>query len=151
MTPTAFIRIKRLHPRAEVPRYQTAGAACCDLVAAIDEPVRIYGGTHLRISTGIAIEVPAGYEAQVRPRSGLALHKRLTLLNSPGVIDSDYRGPVGVVLLNTGGVTRIIQPGERIAQLAICPVVRATFIEVDELSETERGSGGFGSTGTGGA
>lgn len=132
-----------------LPRYETDGAAGADLRAALPEgaPVTLQPGERALIPTGLTIAVPDGCEAQVRPRSGLAMRQGLTCLNTPGTIDSDYRGEVGVLLINLGQESAIIARGERIAQLVIAPVVRAAWRAVDGLGETGRGAGGFGSTG----
>jgi dUTP pyrophosphatase len=132
-----------------LPTYQSKGAAGLDLVAAIDtqHPITLAPGARALVPTGLIIELPAGYEAQVRPRSGLALNYGITVLNSPGTIDSDYRGEVSVVLANLGYAPFEIRRGERIAQLVITPVTHANLIEVSTVSETARGDGGFGSTG----
>ena len=137
-------------PEAEglpLPEYQTPHAAGMDLRAAISEPVTLQPGERLLISTGIRIALPAGYEAQVRPRSGLASKHGITLLNSPGTIDADYRGTVKVVLINLGAEPFTIERGERIAQLVLAPVTRAQWESVPKVDETARGPGGFGSTG----
>ena len=151
MTPTADIRITRLaHGRdLPLPAYQTALAAGVDLIAAnaADAPVVIAPGARALVPTGIAIALPEGYEAQVRPRSGLAAKHGLTVLNSPGTIDADYRGEIQVILINHGSESVEITRGMRIAQLVIATVTRATFVEAVSLDETRRGSGGFGSTG----
>lgn len=146
------VRLKRL-PHAEglpLPAYETSGSAGMDLRAAVDEaaPVTLPPGGRALIPTGLSIAVPAGYEAQVRPRSGLALKFGLTCLNSPGTIDADYRGEVGVILANLGAEAFVVRRGERIAQMVIAPVVQARLVEVEDLDATERGAGGFGSTGT---
>lgn len=141
------VRIKKLRPDAVVPRYMTAGAAGLDLAAALDAPVVIEPGARVAISTGLAMAIPAGFEGQVRPRSGLAKNHGITLVNAPGTIDSDYSGPITVLLINHGREPVTIQHGHRIAQLVIAPVVQAELEEVDELEATERGAGGFGSTG----
>ena len=132
---------------AALPCYQTAQAAGADLVALLDEPVTLGAGQRRLIPTGLFIEIPEGFEAQVRPRSGLALRHGVTVLNSPGTIDSDYRGEIKVLLANLGDEPFVVRSGERIAQLVISPVVRASFVCVDTLGETQRGTGGFGSTG----
>lgn len=131
-----------------LPAYQSANAAGLDLLAAVgwDKPITLLPGSRTLVPTGLAIELPEGYEAQVRPRSGLALKNGLTILNSPGTIDADYRGEVGVILANLGGAPFEIRRGERIAQLVIAPVVKVDLVEVERLSDTERGEGGFGST-----
>jgi dUTP pyrophosphatase len=134
----------------ELPAYQSAGAAGMDLVAAVpeDAPMELAPGERKLVPTGLVLQIPEGYEVQVRPRSGLAIRHGITLLNSPGTIDSDYRGEVMVMLVNLGADPVTIERGERIAQIIVAPVVRATLIEVTAVSETERGAGGFGSTGT---
>ena len=133
--------------RAKIPAYQSAGAAGCDLHAALDEPVAIPAGDRRAIPTGLILEIPPGFEGQVRPRSGLAAKQGVTLLNSPGTIDSDYRGEVIVLLHNTGREPFVIEDGLRIAQLIIAPVFQARFELTDKPTPTTRGSGGFGSTG----
>jgi len=145
------VRVVRL-PHANglpLPAYQTEGAAGLDLVAALDvqSPVTLAAGARALVPTGLILELPHGYEAQVRPRSGLALNHGVTVLNSPGTIDSDYRGEVRVILANLGQAPFEIRRGERIAQLVVSPVARALFIEVGSVSATLRGAGGFGSTG----
>jgi dUTP pyrophosphatase len=131
-----------------VPEYQTTGSAGADLRACLDTPIEIHPGDRRLVPTGLRVEVPAGFEAQVRPRSGLAFKNGITVLNSPGTIDSDYRGEVGVVLHNAGKEIFVVQHGDRIAQLVVAPVCRATFEMHSSLTETDRGSGGYGSTGT---
>ena len=130
-----------------LPAYMTAGAAGADICAAVAEPLVLAPGERALVPTGFALDVPAGYEVQVRPRSGLAHRSGVTILNAPGTIDSDYRGPVGVVLINLGGAAFTIRRGDRIAQLIVAPVARAEFRESVALGETARGAGGFGSTG----
>lgn len=134
-----------------LPAYATAGAAGCDLHAAVEAPLEIPPGGRALVPTGIAIALPEGAEAQVRPRSGLALRHGVTCLNAPGTIDADYRGEVGVILANLGDAPFIVARGMRIAQLVVAPVARVAWDEVAELPATLRGAGGFGSTGTGGA
>ncbi len=131
----------------EPPSYATAGSAGCDLRAAIEAPLMILPGGRARVPTGIAVAIPEGHEGQVRMRSGLAHDKGLALLNAPGTIDSDYRGEIQVILANLGAEPVTLERGERIAQLVFAPVARATFEKVDELPESRRGQGGFGSTG----
>ena len=131
-----------------VPSYGSAGAAGADLRAAVSDILELAPGDRVLIPTGIALAVPAGFEAQVRSRSGLALRHGLYLPNAPGTIDSDYRGEVGVILQNGGRETVRIERGQRIAQMVIAPVAQAQFEPVQDLNETARGSGGFGSTGT---
>ena len=135
--------------KVDLPSYQTEGAAGLDLQAGIYRKLQIEPGQRLAVPTGITIAIPHGFEGQVRPRSGLALNHGITVLNAPGTIDSDYRGEIKVILHNAGGLPKIIQPGERIAQLVIAPVTRLPIEQVDSISpdETERGAGGFGSTG----
>jgi dUTP pyrophosphatase len=141
------VLIKRLRPDAVTPRYMTAHAAGMDLCAAISEPIVIEPGARAGVATGLAMAIPPGFEGQVRPRSGLARDRGITVLNAPGTIDADYRGEVIVLVVNLSRERATIAPGERIAQLVIAPVTRAELVEVDELSATERGDGGFGSTG----
>ena len=131
----------------ELPSYATDGAAGMDLRAAIDGELTIEPGGRELVSTGIRIALPEGYEAQVRPRSGLALRHGVTLLNAPGTIDADYRGTVAVILANLGDKPFVVRRGERIAQMIVAPVTRAELAPVDELDESERGAGGFGHTG----
>jgi dUTP pyrophosphatase len=145
------IEVVRLPHNADLPlpAYETEGAAGMDLRAAIpeDQPLTLRAATRALVPTGLSFAVPAGFEAQVRPRSGLALKHGVTCLNTPGTVDSDYRGEVQVILANLGDADFTIRRGDRIAQLVICPVARAEWAEVAQLSETERGEGGFGSTG----
>ena len=129
------------------PEYQSEGAAGADLVHAGADPLILRPGERVLVPTGVRLAVPQGYEGQVRARSGLAVRKGLTVLNAPGTIDSDYRGEIAVPLINHGDEPVTVQPGERIAQLVIAPVIRARFVAAD-LDSTERGDGGFGSTGT---
>jgi dUTP pyrophosphatase len=132
-----------------LPAYQTEGAAGLDLIAALDaqSPLTLAPGARFLVPTGLVIELPQGYEAQVRPRSGLALKHGITVLNSPGTVDSDYRGEVRVILANLGQAPFDIRRGDRIAQLVVSPVTHAALVEVGEVSNTLRGKGGFGSTG----
>lgn len=143
------IRIKRLENNQDLPlpKYETHGAAGMDLLAAVDEPVILKAGEFKLIKTGLSIALENGFEAQVRPRSGLALKNGITVLNSPGTIDCDYRGEVGVVLINHSKVDFEITRGMRIAQMIIAPYVQAEIAQLELLDETKRGSGGFGSTG----
>ena len=144
---TPRVQFRRLRPDAIVPRYQTADAAGMDLHAALDEPMRVEPGASVAVPTGLAMAIPRGYEGQVRPRSGLARNHAVTLTNSPGTIDADFRGPIMVLVINHGREPFVIENGHRIAQLVIAPIVQAEIDVVDELDETARGSGGFGSTG----
>ena len=132
-----------------LPSYATAGAAGMDLYAALPEPLTLLPGARALVSTGIRIVLPVGYEAQVRPRSGLALRLGLGLLNAPGTIDSDYRGLVSVILINWGQEPVTLTRGDRIAQLVVAPVMRVAWRETETLTETKRSTGGFGSTGVG--
>ncbi len=141
------LRVKRLTERAVLPRYETAGAAGMDLVAAPEAAVTLYPGQRTLIPTGIAIALPSGYEGQVRPRSGLAVHHGVTLINAPGTIDEDYRGEVKVAMVNLGAEPFVIEPGMRVAQLVVAPVSQLTIEEAAELDSTARGQGGFGHTG----
>lgn len=141
------IKVKKLHPDAVIPKYQTDGSAGFDL-HAVEDVVIGTDGTEL-VRTGLAFEIPQGYEMQIRPRSGLSLKTKLRIANAPGTIDSDYRGEVGIVVDNTTVVPHLIRKGDRIAQGVIQAVSRAAFQEVDKLTDTQRGDGGFGSTGVG--
>jgi dUTP pyrophosphatase len=151
MTTSVPVGVLRLAGGADLPlpAYMTAGAAGADVCAAVDAdaPVTLAPGERALIPLGFALEVPAGYEMQIRPRSGLALKSGVTMINSPGTIDSDYRGPVGVILVNLGQIAHTINRGDRIAQMILAPVSRAAFAETAELTTTVRGEGGFGSTG----
>ncbi|WP_029012484.1 dUTP diphosphatase [Niveispirillum irakense] len=144
------IAVRRLPHGADLalPAYATAHSAGMDLLAAVTEPVVLAPGARKLVPTGIAIALPEGYEAQVRPRSGLALKNGITLLNSPGTIDADYRGEVGVILANLSDQPFTVERGMRIAQMVIARYAQAQWQEVDDLDETARGAGGFGSTGT---
>jgi dUTP pyrophosphatase len=151
MKSTVKIEMRQL-PHGEglaLPAYQSALAAGLDLLAAVaeDAPIVLASGKYTLVPTGLSIALPPGYEAQVRPRSGLAVKHGVTVLNAPGTVDADYRGEIGVPLINHGDVPFTIRRGERIAQLVIAPVVQAELVPVTTLSSTERGSGGFGSTG----
>ena len=132
---------------ATIPLYKTAGAAGADLCAKISQPLTIKAGKFAMVPTGLYFEIPEGYEVQVRPRSGLAAKNGVTVLNTPGTIDSDYRGEIKVILVNLSDTDFVINNGDRIAQMIVAPVTQAEFIVSDKLSETERGTGGFGSTG----
>lgn len=141
------IKFVKVHPRVALPGYESDGAAGMDVRAFLDSDVTIPPLGRARIPTGLRIEVPNGYEAQARPRSGLAANSGITILNSPGTIDSDYRGDIEIILVNFGENDVIIKDGQRIAQLVISPVCRARAVQVDALEKSARGSGGFGSTG----
>lgn len=149
MTAGVKIRIQRLAHGADLPlpRYESADAAGMDLRAAVDEPVTLAPGARALIPAGIAIALPSGFEAQVRPRSGLALKHGITCLNSPGTVDADYRGEIRVILINLGQEPFTIARGERIAQMVIAPVTQGIWVEAESLDETERGAKGFGSSG----
>jgi dUTP pyrophosphatase len=138
-------RVAQRGPPLELPRYETAGSAGLDLRA--DEPVALAPGERRLVPTGLAVELPLGFEGQVRPRSGLALRLGVGMVNAPGTIDSDYRGEVGVILVNHGQEPVSFARGERIAQLVVAPVARAELVLVDDLAGSDRGAGGFGSTG----
>ena len=151
MSKSVKIEIRRL-PHSEglaLPAYQSAHAAGLDLVAAVaeDAPVMLAPGTYALIPTGLTIALPEGFEAQIRPRSGLAAKHGVTVLNAPGTVDADYRGEIGVLLINHGDTPFLVKRGERIAQMVIAAVARAELTRVTSLSATERGGGGFGSTG----
>jgi dUTP pyrophosphatase len=130
-----------------LPSYETVGAAGMDVRANLSASVCVSPGERMLVPTGLYLEIPAGLECQVRPRSGLALKKGITVLNTPGTIDSDYRGEVGVILINLSNENFTIEPNDRIAQLVFCPVIQVTLIETVALESSERGTGGFGSTG----
>ncbi len=132
-----------------IPAYATEEASCMDLHAFLQEPVRLYRNSFLVIPTGIFVELPTGYEFQIRPRSGLAFNNNITIMNSPGTIDSDYRGEIKIGLFNHGSESIDIKDGDRIAQMALMDVPKVNWIRTDVLSETKRGAGGFGHTGTG--
>lgn len=136
------------HDDLALPAYESAQSAGMDLAAAVFEPVVLDPGARAMVPTGLAIALPAGYEAQIRPRSGLAARDGITVLNSPGTIDTDYRGEIKVILANLGTDPFTVERGMRIAQLVVAPVTRIAWDEVSELPDSERGTGGFGSTGT---
>lgn len=149
MSDPVSVRVQRL-PHAEdlpLPAYGSAEAAGCDLVAAVTETLTLAPGASAIVPTGLKIALPPGYEAQVRPRSGLAAKNGVTVLNTPGTVDSDYRGEVGVILINHGTADFAVERGMRIAQMVIAPVLQVAWQETDDLNETARGAGGFGSTG----
>jgi dUTP pyrophosphatase len=145
------VPIKLLDHGADLPLpgYATEGSAGMDLLAALAESTTLAPGERMVIPTGFAMALPEGYEAQVRPRSGLALKQGITVLNTPGTIDSDYRGEVGVILINLGQEPVTVHRGERVAQMVVAPVTRAVLEVTDDLQESDRGTGGFGSTGRG--
>lgn len=143
------VQLARLRPNARLPIYATEGAAGLDLSACLDEEIELAPGAFAAIPTGLAMALPPGYEAQIRPRSGLAARRGVTVLNSPGTIDSDYRGELKILLINHGEAPFIVRDGERVAQMVIAPALQAKLHEVsiESLDATERGEGGFGSTG----
>jgi len=144
-----MIRVKIVVGEAfDIPEYQTSGAAGMDLYASNEESIVIHPGDRKLIPTGIRLEIPYGYEAQIRPRSGLVLKHGVTVLNTPGTIDSDYRGTIGVILYNAGKERFFVNKGDRIAQIVFKEYERAELVEVDELDDSVRGDGGFGSTGS---
>ena len=141
------VQIKILHPHAVVPAYMSENAAGMDLHALLEEELQLEPGERALIPTGVAIALPPGFEAQIRPRSGLALREGIALVNAPGTIDADYRGEIKLIIINHGHRPVTINNGERIAQMVVAPVARALLRQVDNLDETGRGSGGFGHTG----
>tara|TARA_B100001027_G_scaffold151060_1_gene105991 strand:- start:30 stop:470 length:441 start_codon:yes stop_codon:yes gene_type:complete len=142
------ILIKRLSKNIPLPKYETSGSSGMDLAANIEKSVKIEPGKMSVIPTGISLSIPQNFEMQIRPRSGLAAKNQISVLNTPGTIDADYRGEIKVILINLGDKTFVVEKGARIAQMVLCPVVKAELREVDSLETTKRGSGGFGSTGT---
>ena len=141
------ILIKRLSKNVTLPRYETEDSSGLDLAANIDEQIKILPGKSEIIPTGLAVAIPKNFEIQIRPRSGLAAKNQISVLNTPGTIDADYRGELKVILINLSDKVFVVEKGLRIAQMVLCPVVKASLKEVEELENTERGSGGFGSTG----
>ena len=142
------ILIKRLSKKVSLPKYETSGSSGMDLAANIDANINIDPGETAIIPTGLALSIPKGFEIQIRPRSGLAAKQKISVLNTPGTIDADYRGEIKVILINLGQDSFKVEKGLRIAQMVVCPIEQAQLKEVDDLSETDRGKGGFGSTGT---
>jgi|TARA_B110000438_G_C15326985_1_gene442019 dUTP pyrophosphatase len=141
------IQIKKLSNEVLTPKYATPGSSGMDIAAYIEQDVIINPGEKALIPTGFSLSIPEGYEVQIRPRSGLAAKKGITVLNTPGTIDSDYRGEIKVILINLSQDMFYVKNGERIAQMVVCPIQQAIVEEVEDLSETNRGAGGFGSTG----
>ncbi len=142
------VKVKTLENfKGDLPSYESELAAGFDVRAQLSEPLTLNPGQRSLVPTGLSFEIPRGFEIQARPRSGLAIKKGLGLVNSPGTIDADYRGEVKIILINLGAEPITIEQGERIAQLVLCPVLQAKFVQVDELGDTKRGEGGFGSTG----
>ena len=142
------ILIKRLSKEVSLPKYETSGSSGMDLAANINASIELGSGKSVIVPTGLAVALPKGFEIQIRPRSGLAAKKNISVLNTPGTIDADYRGEIKVILINLGDQKFTIEKGLRIAQMAVCPVVKAQLEEVNELNDTARGEDGFGSTGT---
>lgn len=145
-----LIKVKKLHVDARLPQYMTELAAGMDIYALLQEPITLRPGERCLVPTGLAMAISPGYEVQVRPRSGLAIRNGVTLLNTPGTIDADYRGEIRVIMINLGDQLFEISSGDRIAQLIVAPVCQAQLEQVDELSTTQRGAGGFGHTGVNG-
>ncbi len=141
------VLIKKLSDKAIIPKYKTKGASGLDVSACINKTIELMPSQKILVPTGISVSVPESYEIQIRPRSGLAVKNDISVLNSPGTIDSDYRGEIKVILFNHGKKMFKIENGLRIAQMVICPIIKAQIKVVDSLSETSRGEGGFGSTG----
>ena len=141
------VLIKRLSKNIELPKYETNGSSGMDLSANIEKQIKIEPGKTSIIPTGISVSIPKNFEIQIRSRSGLAAKSQISVLNSPGTIDADYRGELKVILINLGNKTFVVERGTRIAQMVLCPIVKAKFKEVDSLDDTDRGTGGFGSTG----
>ena len=141
------VLIKRLSNNVELPKYETNGSSGMDLSANIDKQIKIEPGKTSIIPTGISLAIPENFEIQIRPRSGLAAKNQISVLNTPGTIDADYRGELKVILINLSNETFVVEGGARIAQMVLCPIVKAKFKEVDNLDNTSRGAGGFGSTG----
>ena len=141
------VLVKKLDPAVKFPDYETDGASGMDLIAFVKSPINVRSKTSYLVPTGISVAFPKEYEIQIRPRSGLAAKKSISVLNTPGTIDADYRGELKVILINLGNKSFSVENGARIAQMVLCPIIKAKFREVDSLDETKRGSGGFGSTG----
>ena len=141
------ILIKRLSKNVTLPRYETEDSSGLDLAANIDEQIKILPGKSEIIPTGLAVAIPKNFEIQIRPRSGLAAKSQVSVLNTPGTIDADYRGEIKVILINLSDKVFVVEKGLRIAQMVVCPVIKVSLKEVTKLEITERGSGGFGSTG----
>ena len=142
------VLIKKLDSSVELPAYKTNGASGMDLMAHINEPITLKPQNACLVPTGISVAFPDEFEIQIRPRSGLAAKQKISVLNTPGTIDADYRGEIKVILINHGDAPFQVEKGLRIAQMVVCPIVQAQIEEVNDLNETERGKGGFGSTGT---
>ncbi len=141
------VLVKKLNPKVELPKYKTDGSSGLDLMAFIESPITIMPSTSVLIPTGISVAISNDFEIQIRPRSGLAAKSNITVLNTPGTIDSDYRGEIKIILFNHGKENFVVNNKDRVAQMILAPIVKIEFEEVDELPNTIRGSGGFGSTG----
>ena len=141
------VLVKKLHPKVQLPSYKTDGSSGMDLMAFIENSIKIAPNTSALISTGMSIAIPNDVEIQIRPRSGLAAKSNISVLNTPGTIDSDYRGEIKVILFNHGSKEFIVNNNDRIAQIILIPILKIDFEEIDDLPQTVRGSGGFGSTG----
>ena len=141
------VLVKKLHPKVQLPSYKTQGSSGMDLMAFIESPIKISPNSSALIPTGISVAISNDFEIQIRPRSGLAAKSNISILNTPGTIDSDYRGEIKVILFNHGSKEFVVKNKDRIAQMILMPVLKIDFEEVDDLPETLRGSGGFGSTG----
>ena len=147
-TSNPTLRVKKLaNFKGELPQYQSAAASGMDVRAQLEEAITIPAGARALVPTGLSMAIPVGFEIQARPRSGFAIREGMTLLNTPGTIDADYRGEIKIILVNLGDQDVVIKDQDRIAQLCICPVIQPEVLEVEELDDTERGAGGFGSTG----
>ncbi len=141
------ILIKRLSKEVAIPKYETVGSSGMDLAANNNNEININPGKVAIIPTGLSLSIPEGFEVQIRPRSGLAAKQKVSVLNTPGTIDADYRGEIKVILINLGQEPFKVEKGLRVAQMVVCPIIKAKLVEVDDLGKTERGAGGFGSTG----
>ena len=141
------VLIKKLNSKAQIPKYKTDGSSGMDLAANVKQIIEIKPGKSEIIPTGLAVSIPENYEIQIRPRSGLAAKDQITVLNTPGTIDSDYRGEIKVILINLSDKVFTVNAGDRVAQMVLCPLIKATLKEVEDLENTKRGSAGFGSTG----
>jgi len=141
------VLVKKLNPKVQLPTYKTKGSSGMDLMAFIESPIEILPNTSTLIPTGISVAIPNDFEIQIRPRSGLAVKFNISVLNTPGTIDSDYRGEIKIILFNHGNQKFIVKNNDRVAQMVLLPILKVNFEEVDNLPDTLRGSGGFGSTG----
>lgn len=141
------VKVTKLHEKALIPKYMTSGAAGCDAFSCLEAPLTIQTHERVAIPTGLAFEIPSGFEVQVRPRSGLAFKQGLTVVNAPGTIDSDYRGEIKILMIHLGEEPITIHPGDRIAQLVLQKVEQIEWVDAESLTDSQRGKGGFGSTG----